>query len=110
MNQFGSFLGRFVCLEKSVAEIQELVRQRKKEQPDAKFLLGASFQYDALGVPPTRQLLDEVEPDTPVFIDCMDLHSCWTNTAGLKALGITRDTPNMQGGEIVRDENGDATG
>lgn len=110
MLQFGSFLTRFVCLEKSAKEVQELVRQRKKEQPDAKFLLGASFQYDALGVPPTKEILDEIEPDTPVFIDSMDLHSCWTNTAGLKALGITRDTPSSQGGEIVRDENGEPTG
>lgn len=108
--QFGSFLTRFVCLEKTAAEVQELVRQRKREQPDAKFLLGASFLLDTLGVPPTKEILDEAEPDTPVFIDSADLHSCWTNSAGLKVLGITRDTPDPAGGEIVRDGNGDATG
>ncbi|KLT41301.1 amidohydrolase family protein [Cutaneotrichosporon oleaginosum] len=108
--QFGSFLTRFVCLEKTAAEVQDLVRERKRATPDAKFLLGASFLYDTLGVPPTKEILDAAEPDTPVFIDSADLHSCWVNSAALRALGITRETPDPPGGEIERDADGEATG
>jgi predicted amidohydrolase YtcJ len=66
--------------------------------------------WDALGAHPHRKLLDAIIPDVPVFIDSMDLHSCWTNTKGLEVLGITRDTPDPKGGEIERDEAGEPTG
>ena len=48
--------------------------------------------------------------DIPVFLDANDLHSTWVNTAALRAAGIDRDTVDPIGGQIVRDENGDATG
>jgi len=59
---------------------------------------------------PTRQMLDEIVSDRPVYLDASDLHSVWTNSAGLAELGIDDDTPNPIGGEIVRDEQRHATG
>lgn len=108
--QLGNALGRINCLSLSAEEIQKLVKKRYDEDPKAKMVLGASFLPDALGQPPHRKLLDAVVPDVPVFIDSMDLHSCWTNTKGLEVLGITKDTPSPPGGEIQRDKNGELTG
>lgn len=108
--QLGNALGRVNCLRLSVAEVQAAFRQRIKGQPGAKYYLGASFMWDALGEHPHRKLLDAITTDVPVFIDSMDLHSCWANSKGLEVLGITRDTADPKGGEIERDAHGEPTG
>ena len=59
---------------------------------------------------PTRQLIDAVTPDNPVFINRLDGHMALANTLALKLAGITRDTPDPPGGSIVRDAQGEPTG
>ena len=59
---------------------------------------------------PTRQLIDAVTPDNPVFINRLDGHMALVNTRALELAGITRDTPDPPGGSIVRDANGEPTG
>jgi len=108
--QLGNALGRVNCLRLSAAQIQAAFKARREAEPNAKMYLGASFLFDAIGQPPHRKILDEIIPDVPVFIDSMDLHSCWANTKGLEVLGITKDMPNPKGGEFQRDENGELTG
>jgi predicted amidohydrolase YtcJ len=110
LQQLGNALGRVNCLRLSAAEIQAALLARQKSDPDAEMYLGASFLFDAIGQPPHRKILDEIIPDVPVFIDSMDLHSCWTNSKGLEVLGITKDSANPKGGEFQRDENGELTG
>lgn len=108
--QLGNALGRIQCLQLSVEQIQKAFKAKYDEYPKAKMLLGASFMFDALGQPPHRKLLDAVVPDVPVFIDSMDLHTCWTNTKGLEVLSITKDMPDPKGGEFQRDADGELTG
>jgi predicted amidohydrolase YtcJ len=55
-------------------------------------------------------MLDDVVADRPACMDANDYHSVWVNTAGLRALGIDRTTADPEGGEIVRDEDGEPTG
>lgn len=59
---------------------------------------------------PTRQLIDAVTPDNPVFINRLDGHMALANSLALKLAGITRDTNDPDGGTIVRDANGEPTG
>ncbi len=59
---------------------------------------------------PTRQLIDAVTPDNPVFINRLDGHMALVNSLALKLAGITRDTKDPDGGTIVRDANGEPTG
>jgi predicted amidohydrolase YtcJ len=59
---------------------------------------------------PTRQWIDSVTPDNPVWINRLDGHMHLGNSAALAAGGITRDTPDVAGGEIVRDGSGQPTG
>lgn len=96
---------------RSLAEIQERLVERRAAQPDAPLVLGVSWMFDALDAPrPTAAMIDAVVSDVPVLLDANDLHSVWVNSAALTAMGITDDTPNPIGGEIVRDEHGHATG
>jgi len=58
---------------------------------------------------PTIDELNAVAPDTPVFI--LHLYDrALLNSAALRAVGYTRETPQPPGGEIVRDAQGNPTG
>ena len=57
-----------------------------------------------------RWELDEVAPDHPVHLWHISGHFTAVNSKALEMAGIDRNTPNPEGGEIVRDENGEATG
>jgi len=58
---------------------------------------------------PTLEEINAVAPDTPVFI--LHLYDrALLNSAALRAVGYTRDTPNPPGGEIARDAAGNPTG
>ena len=59
---------------------------------------------------PTRQDLDRVTPDNPVFLTRSDGHAAIANSKALALAGITRDTPAPFGGEILHDERGEPTG
>jgi predicted amidohydrolase YtcJ len=60
---------------------------------------------------PTRQDLDAIAPDNPVFLTRADGHAAIANTAALKIAGIDKSTPDPFGGEILKDKNtGEPTG
>lgn len=59
---------------------------------------------------PDRHSLDRVVADRVVTLPSVDGHTAWVNTAALRAAGITRDTPDPVGGEVVRDAHGEPTG
>ncbi len=59
---------------------------------------------------PTRQMIDAVTPDNPVFVSRLDGHMALANGVALKLARVTRDTPDPPGGTIVRDAKGEPTG
>lgn len=59
---------------------------------------------------PTRQMIDAVTPDNPVFVTRLDGHMSLANSVALELAGVTRDTPDPAGGTIVRDSSGEPTG
>jgi predicted amidohydrolase YtcJ len=59
---------------------------------------------------PTAAPLDALSTDHPIWLKRVDGHAGWTNTAGLRAAGITASTPDPEGGRILRDASGNPTG
>lgn len=59
---------------------------------------------------PHRKTLDKYFPDRPVLLLNAEAHGAWLNTRALELSGITRNTADPFGGEITRDEGGEATG
>ncbi len=60
---------------------------------------------------PTRELIDRLVPDHPVFVVRLDWHIGVANSLALQLAGITRDTPDPRGGRIERDSvTGEPTG
>ena len=59
---------------------------------------------------PTRQWIDSVTPDNPVWVARLDGHMSLANSAALAAAHVTKATPEVEGGLIVRDASGEPTG
>jgi predicted amidohydrolase YtcJ len=59
---------------------------------------------------PHREWIDSVTPDNPVWVMRLDGHMGIGNSLALELAGVDADTPDIAGGEIVRDANGRPTG
>ncbi|MEM7611660.1 MAG: amidohydrolase [Pseudomonadota bacterium] len=59
---------------------------------------------------PTAKDLDGIVGERPAFLNRIDGHAAWANTAALQLAGIDDNTPDPDGGKIIRDDNGKATG
>ncbi len=59
---------------------------------------------------PTAADIDKVISDRPVWLSRVDGHAGWGNTMALQMAGVSKDTPDPQGGKIIRDGSGKATG
>jgi predicted amidohydrolase YtcJ len=59
---------------------------------------------------PTHQLIDDVAPNNPVFVNRSDGHMMLANAMAMKLAGVDRNTKDVPGGVIVRDPNGNPTG
>ena len=83
-----------------------------RTQPKGTWILGGNWDHEWWpGAPlPTRQMIDSVTPDNPVFIDRLDGHMALANTAALRLAHVTKDSVAPAGGVIVRDARGEPTG
>lgn len=59
---------------------------------------------------PTHESLSRVSPNNPVVLTHASGHASFVNAKAMELSGITRDTPDPQGGEILKDANGNPTG
>lgn len=59
---------------------------------------------------PTHELIDDVTPDNPVFVNQVDAHTILANSVAMKLGGVDRNTPDMAGGVIGRHPDGKPNG
>ncbi len=60
---------------------------------------------------PTKEMIDDISPNTPVFVERLDGHMGLANSYALKLAGVTKDTESPEGGLIVKDpKTGEPTG
>ena len=81
-------------------------------QPQAPWIIGRGWNqvlWDDKAFP-GKSLLDEAVSDRPVWLVRIDAHAGWANSKALAAAGISKDTLDPPGGEIIRDANGNPTG
>ncbi|GAA3274283.1 amidohydrolase [Paenarthrobacter aurescens] len=96
---------------RSAEEAVAAVARYAADNPDEPWISGAGWSMDFFpGGTPTRQLLDAVVPDRPVYLINRDHHGAWANTAAFAAAGISADTPDPEGGRLEREEDGTPAG
>jgi predicted amidohydrolase YtcJ len=59
---------------------------------------------------PSHGWVDDITLNNPLLINRLDGHMMLANAAAMKAANVTADTPDVEGGEIVRDKEGNPTG
>ena len=59
---------------------------------------------------PSAVSIDALVSDKPVWLTRVDGHAGWANTVAMELAGIDQNTENPTGGQIIRNEKGDATG
>jgi predicted amidohydrolase YtcJ len=96
----------------STEELARRIGDFAKRIPRGRWILGGEWDHEQWpGTPlPTKQMIDAVTPDNPVFVQRTDGHMVLANSLALKIAGITRETKDVPGGLIVRDARGEPTG
>jgi predicted amidohydrolase YtcJ len=88
---------------------EEALRRIASAEPAQGWILGQGWDANRWESPPDRWSLDAVHTG-PVYLDSLDVHAAWVNTAALALVNIDRTTPDPPGGRIVRDAEGQPTG
>jgi len=88
------------------------VKAEADRLPDGEWITGGGWNQEVWDIPefPTKEDLDSVAPNNPVALKRTCGHATWVNSLALQLGEITKDTPNPQGGEILKDANGEPTG
>ena len=103
---------------KSWDDIVKLVEQRAKSARRGDWIIGRGWHQEKWTKPiekavlgyPYHDSLSAISPDNPVILSHASGHSLFANAKAMELAGITADTPNPPGGEIVRDARGTAIG
>jgi predicted amidohydrolase YtcJ len=100
---------------KDVTNPQEFARriaERAKITPQGEWVQGGNWDETKWNPPnmPTKEMIDALTPDTPVFVSRYDGHMGLANSVALRLAGITAQTPDPPGGTIVHDAQGNPTG
>lgn len=102
-------LGRRRVQLAGTPSLADAVRRVAQARPEQGWVLGQGWDANRWDEAPHRAPLDAIRAE-PVYLDSLDVHAAWVNTAALRAAGIRAGTPDPPGGRIVRDGSGEPTG
>ncbi|MCS6873065.1 MAG: amidohydrolase [Acidobacteriota bacterium] len=100
---------------RDAASPEEFVRRIKEyaeKLPKGRWILQGNWDHEkwSPSILPTKEMIDPVTPNNPVFIQRLDGHMALANSLALKLAGVDKNTKDVEGGEIVRDAEGNPTG
>lgn len=101
----------------SYEEVVESVKAAVEEAEPGEWILGRGWHQSKWDTKPevvikgfpTHELLSAVSPDNPVVRHASG-HALLANENAMEIANITSDTENIEGGEIIQDQNGNPTG
>jgi predicted amidohydrolase YtcJ len=103
-----SFDLRFV---KTPADVAAIVKQTADKLPAGEWVQGRNWdQTNWGGEFPNADDLSKLVNDRPVFLRRVDGHAGWANRKALEIAGVTKDSKDPSGGQIIRDKDGNPTG
>jgi predicted amidohydrolase YtcJ len=87
------------------------IRRYAGRNPQAEWITGGGWGMDVFpGGVPSRDDLDAVVPDRPVFLSNRDHHGAWVNSRALALAGVDAATPDPPDGRIERTPAGEPQG
>jgi len=96
----------------SIADIVNALKKAVKGTEPGWWILGRGWDQAKLSDHrgPTRWDLDRVAPENPVWVTRTCGHIAVVNSVAMEMAGVSKDTPQPVGGNIVKDEQGEPTG
>ncbi len=99
-------------------EIVGMVEEKVKEAKPGEWIIGRGWHQEKWDTELERQVLgypyhdrlSEISPDNPVMLRHASGHSLFANAKAMEIAGVSAETPDPFGGEIVRDSRGEAIG
>jgi predicted amidohydrolase YtcJ len=97
---------------KSEREFRDTLAAFAQQLPKGEWITGGTWDHENWSPArlPTRQLIDPVTKNWPVFVSRLDGHMALANSLALKLAGVDKNTKDVPGGVIVRDGDGEPTG
>lgn len=103
---------------KSWDEVVEQVRAATLTTPPGKWIVGRGWHQSKWNAPPennvegypTHDALSEITPSNPVLLTHASGHMDFANAYAMRLADVKDKTENPEGGTILRNENGEATG
>lgn len=97
---------------KSKEEIIEEVKAKSTLVGDKDWIRGRGWNETTWENPqlPLAKDLDDVSKNNPVVLFRSDNHAIWVNSKALELAGITKNTQDPEGGNILRDKDGNPSG
>lgn len=96
---------------RSREDFVERIRAFAATVPPGTWVTGGDWDHTAWGGDvPSREWIDAVTPQHPVWVNRLDGHMALANSAALAAAGVTARTADVEGGTIDRDARGEPTG
>ena len=103
---------------KSWNEIVQMVAQAVEKAKPGQWIVGRGWHQEKWSSTPqpnvegfpTHASLDKVAPNNPVILTHASGHASFANLKALELSGITAQTQNPEGGEILKDKSGNPTG
>lgn len=95
----------------TVTALLETVKRCNANLNGRKWLIGSGWDLPLFeNANPSKELLDQITTEIPVFLEAMDGHSAWVNSKALALAGINKETKDPERGRIERDKNGEPSG
>jgi hypothetical protein len=96
----------------SYDEVIARIAARAREVPAGTWIVGRGWDQNDWGDTrfPTHEALSRAVPNHPVYVTRVDGHASLVNAAALRAAKITKETPDPDGGRVLRGANGEPTG
>ncbi len=93
-------------------EFARRIAEHAEKAGPGNWITGGAWDHTLWNPPalPSRQLIDPIAPENPVFVSRLDGHMGVANSMAMRLAGIDRETPDPPGGTIVRDAGGEPTG
>lgn len=97
---------------KSEQDAVNIARQFSQQNKSDTWLLGRGWNQEKWQNKsfPSAASLNEYFKDTPVWFTRVDGHAGWANTKAMELAGITESSISPEGGQIIKDSNGQPTG
>jgi predicted amidohydrolase YtcJ len=107
-----SLAGPQLRYSKSEQEFRKTLAAFARRTPKGQWITGGNWDHENWTPArlPSRQLIDDVTKDWPVFVNRLDGHMSLANSVALKLAGVDKNTKDVPGGVIVRDRDGTPIG